>query len=411
MTFEHFADRLEFAAMTHFVRDLEESGRSPVFRVAESATSGRVRVAGSDRIMLGSNNYLGLADHPEVRAAAHAAIDRFGVASTGSRVANGTIELHLELEAEIAAWHGAPAALVFTTGYQANVGTVSALARHGDTVVLDWAAHASLQDGAALSGAAVRRFPHNDVTALREILSGTDTPTMVVVDGLYSMEGDLAPLHEIAALCAEFEALLMVDEAHSTGILGPDRTGAVSLYGVGDGVDVRMGTLSKGIGSIGGYVAGSRDLIDHLRTHARAYQFTTSGNPAATAAALAAVRIVRSDEGAVRAERVLDNAARLRHLLTAADIPMLPSSVLPSGERCPGPIVPVEVGDEAVLLELWNDLFDSGVHCGISVFPGVRVGSPLLRVCVTADHSPDDMETVGAAIARAHHRTHTPVTV
>lgn len=412
MTIDNFASRIEFAAMMHFVRDLEETGQAPVFRVMESATTGNVRVADADRIMLGSNNYLGLATHPKVLEAARDAIDRYGAASTGSRVANGSSALHTELEAELADWHGCQSALLFPTGYQTNVGTISALIRETDTVILDWAAHASLNDGVRLAGADTARIQHNDVDELHELLYRTaqsGTPTMVVVDGLYSMEGDVAPLDRIAALCDRFDAMLMVDEAHSAGILGPNRTGAVEQYGVAESVDIRMGTLSKAIGSIGGYVVGPSDLIDYLRTHARAFQFTTAATPASVAAALAAVRVIRSAEGAERAERLLANVRRLRDGLAAHDVPTLAPSLDPRGEQLLGPIVPVPIDGEPMLVEVWNELFRRGIFSGISVFPGVRMGKPLLRLCVTAEHSAADIDLVADTIADVVPVSHQPV--
>ena len=400
MSIDKFSSRIEFSAMTHFVRDLEDEGRSPVFRTMESATTDHVVVSGRSRIMLGSNNYLGLANHPRVIDAAQAALRRFGAASTGSRVANGTCSLHRTLEDELAQWHNTESAVLFPTGYQANVGTISALVRPGDTVILDWAAHASIHDGARLAGAHIEHFNQNSADELRALLVGARAvPTLVVVDGLYSMEGDIAPLDEIAALCREFSAMLMVDEAHSVGILGATRTGAVELFGMQDDVDIRMGTLSKGLGSIGGYVVGPEDLTDYLRTHARAYQFTTAGTPAAVGAAVEAVRIAQSDEGAERTARLIANVDLLRGALAAHDVETIAPTVLPDGTSAPGPIVPAIVADEQTLIEVWNRLFDQGIFSGISVFPGVRIGNPLLRLCVTADHSIADLEFVAKSIA------------
>ncbi|MGW0248465.1 aminotransferase class I/II-fold pyridoxal phosphate-dependent enzyme [Nocardia goodfellowii] len=403
MALDKFRDRIDFAGMTLLVRDLEELGRSPIFRIVQSASTTHVRVDGRSRLMMSSNNYLGLANHPKVLEAAHAAIDRFGAASTGSRVANGSYEVHAELEAELAEWHGAEAAMVVTTGYQANVGVVSAMADAGDSVLLDWSAHASIHDGAKMSAATVRRFAHNDPEDLRAMLSQTgESPTLVVVDSVYSMAGDIAPLGEIAALCAEFGAALMVDEAHGVGVLGERRTGAVELYGVTDQVDIRMGTLSKGIGSIGAYIAGSRDLIDYLRTHARGYQFTTSGSPSAIAAALAATRVIRSAEGAELAQRLLVNSRLLRDLLLHREIPAGGMTRTPWGSELVGPIVPVPVSDEPALIEQWNQLYHRGIFCGISVFPGVRMGSPMLRLCVQAQHTASDLEYVADAVAETY---------
>ncbi|MEV0686318.1 aminotransferase class I/II-fold pyridoxal phosphate-dependent enzyme [Nocardia sp. NPDC050378] len=408
MSMEKFRDRIEYAGMRLLVRELEDLGRSPIFRVMQSATTSHVRVADRPRLMLGSNNYLGLATHPAVLEASHRALDLYGAASTGSRVANGSFDVHAELEATLAQWHGTEAAMVVTTGYQANVGVVSALAGPGDTVVLDWAAHASLHDGAKMSGARVRRFAHNDAAELRTILAETESPVFVIVDSVYSMDGDIAPIDEIAALCTEFDALLLVDEAHGVGIFGAERTGAVEMYGQAPAVDIRMGTLSKGIGSIGGYLAGSRDLIDYLRTYNRGYQFSTAGTPASVAAAAAAVRVIRSAEGAALAQSLLDNSRLLRDTLRAKGIPVEGTTVTPWGDDVIGPIVPVPVADEPALIEQWNQLFERGIFAGISVFPGVRLGSPMLRLCVQATHTTEDLEFAADAIADTYRHALAP---
>ncbi|MBL1074166.1 pyridoxal phosphate-dependent aminotransferase family protein [Nocardia sp. 2] len=402
MTTNQLWDRMRTPAAVRNLRELQEAGLAPYFRVMQSATTAWVQVDGQRRIMLGSNNYLGLANHPRVLEAASAAMDRFGAASTGSRVANGTYDLHVELEQELADWHGTDAAIVATTGYQINVGTVDAVLGRGDVAVLDHAAHASLQDGARMSGAAVHRFAHNDIRRLHAALAEVDADrTLVVVDGLYSMEGDIAPLHEVVTACDEFGALLMVDEAHSVGIYGRNRTGAAEHYGVADAVDIRMGTLSKGIGSVGGYVVGPRDLTDFLRTHARGYMFTTSGVPASVAAALAAIRVIRSDEGAERARQLRTNAEYLREALLAHGLPVGGATADPTGEALIGPIISVHIGDETRLVRIWNELYARGVFCGVGVYPGVARGAAILRVCVTADHTLADMETAAGAIAAA----------
>lgn len=413
MVMNQLAQRMPAARLYRDITALEAIGKSPFYRTVESAVRARVRMDGIERIMLGSNNYLGLANHPEVRAAARAAIDEFGVASTGSRAANGSLAIHRELEAELAEWHGTEAAITFPTGYQANVGTISAVAGAGDLVVIDSAAHASIRDGARLSGAATAKFRHNDVDSLREVLAGADDPSraLVVVDGLYSMEGDLAPLPAIVEVCAEFQAMLMVDEAYSVGIHGDDRTGACALFGSTGTVDIRMGTLSKGIGAIGGFVVGSRELVDYLRTNARAYLFTTSGVPAAAAAALAAIRIIRSAEGERRARSVLTNSLHLRDALQGRGIPVGGASAAPGGGSLVGPIVPALVGDEMRIIAIWNEVYDRNIYCGVGIFPGVAYGKTLLRLLVTADHEPAELDHVADVIADAFARYPAAATV
>ncbi|MFC8047841.1 aminotransferase class I/II-fold pyridoxal phosphate-dependent enzyme [Nocardia sp. NPDC057353] len=413
MVQNQLAARMPKARLFRDISALEVIGKSPFYRTVESAVDARVTMDGTEKIMLASNNYLGLANHPEVRAAAKAAIDEFGAASTGSRAANGSLAIHRELEAELADWHGTESAITFPTGYQANVGTISAVAGPGDLVVIDAAAHTSIRDGARLSGATVAKFPHNDAAALRAVLAGADDPSraLVVVDGLYSMEGDLAPLPALVAVCAEFDAMLMVDEAHSVGIHGDDRTGACALFDLTEQVDIRMGTLSKGIGAIGGFVAGPRSLVDYLRTNARAYLFTTSGVPAAAAAALAGIRIIRSAEGEQRARSVLANSLHLRDALREREIPVGGASAGPGGGSLVGPIVPALVGDEMRIIAIWNELYDRDVYSGVGIFPGVAYGQTLLRLLVTADHRTADLDRAADIIADAFARHPEPAAV
>ena len=390
MAANRLTQRLSGDDRIELFRAVREAVGIPYFRVMESATAPIVRVEGADKIMLGSNNYLGLADHPAIRKGAQDALDRFGAAVTGSRLLNGTIDLHLALEAEIAAWHGTEDAMVFTTGYQTNVGTISAVVGAGDLVVVDSAAHASIRDGCALSGAKVRTMAHNDVADLERILGEPrvdEGAVLVIVDGLYSMEGDLAPLHQISDVCARHGAALMVDEAHSLGVFGATRTGAAELFDVDTKVDIRMASLSKGPASTGGFIAGSADMLDSLRVNARAFLFTTSGVPAAIGASLAAVRLIRSEEGAQRAQRALDNAAVLRTGLANNGLDVGALSALPGGSQTVTPIVSLHVGDDLVAMNLWRILFDRGVFTSAAVYPAVPQTGALLRLCVMATHS------------------------
>src|SRR4051794_23206848 len=306
-------------ARTHerldILRAAQEADLFPYFRPVEGAAGPVMQMEGAERIMLGSNNYLGLTGDPRVIAAAHDALDRYGTGLTGSRLLNGTTALHLELEAELADWLGEEAAIVFTTGHHANLATIGTLLEPGDTVVVDAGDHASILDGCLLSRAKLRPFRHNRLEKLEKMLEraqGDGGGVLVVVDGVFSMEGDLAPLQEICELCERFGARLMVDEAHGAGVLGATGAGASELLGVADRVDLRMGTFSKSLASCGGFVAGSEEVIEYLRFQSRAFLFPASAVPAATGAALAALRIVRSDEGRVLLGRVLDNARYLR---------------------------------------------------------------------------------------------------
>ncbi|MFJ8670138.1 aminotransferase class I/II-fold pyridoxal phosphate-dependent enzyme [Streptomyces sp. NPDC093600] len=383
------------------LRALELEGKSPYFRALQSANSPSVDMDGRSRMMLGSNNYLGLADHPLVIEGARRALERFGAGSTGSRLLNGTIDLHLELEAEIADWYGTEAAIVFTTGHQANLGTVGALAGRGDVIVSDSDAHASLHDAARFTDAQSVRFRHNDIDNLAEKLAAAakhGRPAMVTVDGVYSMEGDLAPIDRIAEVCLERNALLLVDEAHSVGVLGPDLTGVTALYGKAGRTPLRTGTFSKSIASTGGFAVGSRDLIDAIRTNGRALLFTAAGVPAAIGAALAAVRLIRSAEGQERAERCLANARFLRDSLASLGVPLAGPAIGPDGAEAVTPIVPVIVGESLRAFAKWHELYERGVFAALAHYPAVPLDRAMLRLAVTAEHTFADLEEAAKAI-------------
>ncbi len=297
-----------------------EADLLPYFRLIESPALPIMEVEGERRIMLGSNNYLGLTGDERVRQGARDALDRYGTGLTGSRLLNGTTPLHLELEREIAEWTGDEDAIVFTTGHQANIGTLGAILAPGDTVIADSADHASILDGCLLSRAKLRPFRHGRLDKLERQLvkaEGDGGGVLVVVDGVFSMEGDVAPLREIADLAERHGARLMVDEAHGAGVLGERGAGAAELLGVEDRVDLRMGTFSKSLASCGGFLSGPAEVIDYLRIHSRAFLFTASNVPAALGAALAALRVVRSDEGAELMARVLERGPPARRAARA----------------------------------------------------------------------------------------------
>src|SRR3954468_5873198 len=288
-----------------------EADLLPYFRLLTSEAGPVVEMEGRETIMLGSNNYLGLTGGPRVKAAAHDALEKYGTGLTGSRFLNGTTPLHAELEREIAEWMGTDDALVFTTGYQANVGCLGTILQPGDTVICDSADHASILDGCRLSGAKLRPFRHNQMEKLEKMLeraSGDGGGVLVVVDGVFSMEGDVCDLPSIVGLCDRYGARLMVDEAHGVGVLGARGAGACELFGLEDEVDLRMGTFSKSLASCGGFIAGPADVVEYLRIATRAFILTASAVPAAIGAALGALRIIRS-EGPELMARLLDNAA------------------------------------------------------------------------------------------------------
>jgi 8-amino-7-oxononanoate synthase len=361
----------------------------PYFHLLTSPAMPVVEMEGAQRIMLGSNNYLGLTGDERVLRGAQDALHRYGTGLTGSRLLNGTIPLHLELEEEIAQWLGCEEAIVFTTGHQANIGTLGTLLAPGDTVIADSGDHASILDGCLLSRAKLRPFRHNRLDKLEKMLQRAQADgggVLVVVDGVFSMEGDIAPLREICALCERYGARLMVDEAHGAGVLGARGAGTAELLGVEQRVDLRMGTFSKSLASCGGFVAGPHEVIEYLRLYSRAFLFTASAVPAALGAALAALRIVRSPEGPPLLERVLANAERLRTGLHELGFAVVAPQALPDGGSLVTPIVPLLVGDDWNAALLWKALYDGGVFVNTALHPAVPPGGALLRTSVMATH-------------------------
>jgi 8-amino-7-oxononanoate synthase len=371
----------------------------PYFHVLEGPTLPTVEMEGRSRIMLGSNNYLGLTGDERVKRGARDALDRYGTGLTGSRFLHGTIDLHLELERELAAWLGTEDALVFTTGHQANVGSLGTILAPGDTVIADSGDHASILDGCILSRAKLRAFRHNRLDSLERTLEKAATRDgggiLVVVDGVFSMEGDVAPLPEIVELCRRYGARLMVDEAHALGVLGARGAGASELFGVEDNVDLRMATFSKSLASCGGVIAGPADVIEYLRIQSRSFIFTASGVPAAVGAALAAVHICRSPEGTELFARVLDNARYLHRGLSELGYAVLKPTTLADGSEVVTPVVPVVVGDDWKAVFLWKALYAAGVFVNVAIHPAVPPAGALLRTSVMATH---DRATLDRAI-------------
>jgi 8-amino-7-oxononanoate synthase len=382
------------------LRAAREMGALPFFHVLEGPTLPVVEMEGAPRVMLGSNNYLGLTGDERVRRGALDALNRYGTGLTGSRFLNGTTDLHLELEHELAQWLGTEAALVFTTGHQANLGAIGTLLAPGDTVVVDAADHASILDGCLLSRAKMRPFRHNRLDLLeKQLLRAREDGggRLVVVDGVFSMEGDIAPLTQIAALCAEHGARLMVDEAHALGVLGARGAGASELLGVEDRVDLRMATFSKSLASCGGVIAGPAEVIEFLRIQSRPFMFTASGVPAAVGATLAAVRICRSAEGPDLFARVLENARYLQRGLHELGFRVGRPTRLADGTEVLTPIVPVEVHDDWKAAFLWKALYEAGVFVNVALHPAVPPSGALLRTSVMATH---DTETLDRALER-----------
>lgn len=404
------------------LRAAREADLMPYFRTVESPAMPVVEMEGAPRIMLASNNYLGLTGDERVMQGAKEALTRYGTGLTGSRLLNGTTPLHLELEREIAEWMGSDDALVFTTGHQANVGTLGTILDAKDTVIVDSADHASILDGVLLSKAKMRPFRHNRMDKLERALqraAGDGGGVLVVVDGVFSMEGDVAPLVDVVELCERHGARLMVDEAHGAGVLGARGAGACELLGVEQRVDLRMGTFSKSLAACGGFVAGPAEVIDYLRISSRAFLFTASAVPAALGAALAALRIIRGDEGKELLARVLENATFLADGLRSLGYRTLAGEPVRTGpgtedamESFVTPIVPVLVGDDWIAALLWRALYDRGVFTNCALHPAVPPGGALLRTSVMATHDRATLERaleVFATVKREFEAEHGPL--
>ncbi|GGZ20375.1 5-aminolevulinate synthase [Streptomyces olivaceoviridis] len=340
-----------------------------------------------------SNDYLSMGQHPVVVEAVRDTVARFGAGSGGSRNIGGTNHRHVELERELADWHGKDAALLFTSGYTANDGALSVIAGRpeGTVVFSDERNHASIIDGLRRSGARKRIFRHNDVSHLAELLADTDpdAPKLIVLESVYSMSGDVAPLADIADLADQYGATTFLDEVHAIGMYGPQGAGIAAREGIADRFDVVMGTLAKALGTVGGYIAGPADLIDTVRTFSRAFVFTTSLPPAIAAGALAAVRHLRSSD--TERGRLAENAGLLQRLLDEADVPYLSAD---------SHIVSALVGDDALCKQASNLLLDRhGIYVQAINAPSVRLGEELLRIAPSATHTPADVQKFAEALA------------
>jgi 8-amino-7-oxononanoate synthase len=397
-------------ARTHDRREQLEAAKQgdllPYFRILTSQAGPVVEMEGRETIMLGSNNYLGLTTDDRVKQAARDALEAYGTGVTGSRLLNGTTPLHIELERELAEWMGTEDVIVFTTGYQSNLGCISAILEPGDTVICDSGDHASILDGCKLSGARLRPFRHNRMDKLETMLERAQADgsgTLVVVDGVFSMEGDVCDLPDIVRACGRFGARLMVDEAHGVGVLGERGTGACELFGLEDEVDLRMGTFSKSLASCGGFIAGSEEVIEYLRISSRAFIFSASAVPAAVGAALAALRIIRS-EGPELMARLLENAAYLRQGFRELGLQVVEPGTLPDGREATTPVVPVIVGEDWQAVLLWKALFDAGVYTNVALHPAVPPGGALLRTSLMATHEREHLDRALRTFAEVRER-------
>jgi len=359
------------------------SGYYPYFIPLDDTEGTEVVINGKRMIMIGSNNYLGLTTHPKVREAAVEAVKRYGTSCTGSRFLNGNLAWHNELEQDLADFCGKEAGLVFSTGMQVNLGTISALVGRDEVVITDREDHASIVDGCRLAFGEMKRYRHNDMAHLEIILQqNADKPKMVVVDGVFSMGGDIAPLPEIVRLCKQYGARLMVDDAHSLGVLAHGR-GTAAHFGLIDEVDLTMGTFSKSFASLGGVVVGDAPVIDYIKHHARSLIFSASMPPPNVAAVAAALQVMKDEPE--RCDRVMAIGEKMRQGFQSMGYSTGCSET---------PIVPIFIGEEQKTLGFWRALFEAGIYVNPVLPPAVPPNQSLLRTSYMATHNDAQLDRV-----------------
>ena len=374
-------DLFEKCAKPSLAAEAKRLGIYPYFHALESKQDVEVIMEGQRRIMLGSNNYLGLTTHPEVIEAGVKASQEFGSGCSGSRFLNGTLTLHLELEAELARFLGKPGIVTFSTGFQSNLGIISAIVGLHDYVIMDRENHASLYDGCKLSYGKMLRYQHNDMADLEKKLQKVPETAgcLIVTDGVFSMGGDIANLPEICALAQKYGARVMVDDAHGLGVIGEGGRGTASYYGLEDHVDIYMGTFSKSLASLGGYMASSSRVADFVRHSSRPFIFSASIPPANTAAALAALRELEAHPELVT--KLQENALYMRGLLNERNIKMRPSN----GDCIP--IIPIYTYEPIPTLTIAKELYERGVYVNSSLPPAAAPHECLLRTSLRATHT------------------------
>ncbi len=363
--------------------DLKAAGLFPYFRTIESGQDPVVMMNGREMVMLGSNNYLGLTSHPKVKEAAIAAVRKYGAGCAGSRLLNGTLDIHVQLEERLAGFMKKPACVTFSTGFAVNLGVLATVAQKGDTIYLDRQDHACIYDGARLAiGADVKKFRHNDPSDLRRLLSMgvRKGGRFLVVDGIFSMEGDIAPIRDYVALCEEWDVGFMVDDAHGIGVLGRHGRGTVEHFGLEDRVDLVMGTFSKSLATVGGFVVGDADVIKYVKHRARSLMFTAAPPPASVAAAMAAVDIIEAEPE--RRERLWENTRFMLTELRAMGFDCGHSNT---------PVIPVVVGEDLNAFKTAMRLQDEGVFVNAVVSPATPPGRALIRTSYMATHTREQL--------------------
>ncbi|MBN1211458.1 MAG: aminotransferase class I/II-fold pyridoxal phosphate-dependent enzyme [candidate division Zixibacteria bacterium] len=370
-------------------------GIYPYFHPIQSAPGDEVVVDGKKCIMVGSNNYLGLVNHPKVKEAAAQAAYKYGSGCTGSRFLNGTLDLHLELEERLAKFVKKEDAIVFSTGFQTNLGVISCLVGKNDVVVIDRQVHACIVDGARLSYGKIHKFAHNDMDDFERVLSNIRNNSnarcgiIVVVDGVFSMEGDIINLPELVRIGKKYGARIMVDDAHAVGYLGETGAGTAEHFHLIDEVDLTMGTFSKSFAAIGGFVAGEKPVIEFIKHKARSYIFSASIPPSSAAAVLAALDIIQSEPE--RRERLWENARRMQREFRELGFRV---------SKTQTPIVPIVVGEDLECFAFWKALFDNGVFTNPVISPAVPSGQAMIRTSYTATHTKEHLDRVVEVVAK-----------
>jgi glycine C-acetyltransferase len=381
--------RPQLAHLTEQLNDLKQRGTYFKLRILEDEQGPVCTYDGKKVINLASNNYLGLCDHPKLREAAIAATEKYGVGSGAVRTIAGTMRIHMELEEKIAAFKGVEACVVFQSGFTANAGTVSSILGKEDFILSDELNHASIIDGARLSRAKIKVFRHKDVAHAEELLKEIQNEPgrkLLITDGVFSMDGDIGPVDKLCDLADKYGAIMMVDDAHASGVLGRNGRGSVDHFHCTQRVDVQVGTLSKAIGALGGYVCGSRDLIDYLYHRARPFLFSTSHPPSVAATCIAAFDLLESEPE--RIERLWDNTRYFKQQLTDAGFDV-GGRTTPASET---PITPILIGDGRKTMEFSKALFNAGVMATGIAFPTVPEGKARIRTIMTSEHTREQID-------------------
>ena len=371
--------------------EIQEQGMYPYFTPIQEVNGNKVLVNGKEMIMVGSNNYLGLLDHPKVMQAAKDAIDRYGVATCGSRFLNGTLDIHVELEERLAKFMKTEAALTFSTGFQTNQGIISTIVGRGEAVITDRMDHASIIDACRLSYGEIYKYKHNNMEDLERILSILDDKVnkMIIVDGVFSMEGDLTDLPGVVKLAKKYKAQLMVDDAHGIGVMGENGRGTAEHFGVEEDVDLVMGTFSKAFASLGGFVVGDKKVISYIKHHARALIFSASITPASVATVLATLDIFEKEPE--RRNRLWEITAKMRNGFQAMGYYTGPTET---------PVIPVIIGDDERAFMMWKMLREFGIFTNPVIYPAVPHGQALIRTSYSASHSDEELDAVLTAFEK-----------